>query len=80
MRLWAGSLETGLALREVQKSQVVQGRENRWFGRKMMMTRKGHGRVAAEGNYALVLFLALSEFGLEIVELLPTTLFRSSSL
>ena len=80
MKLWAESLETNLALREVQKSQVVQGRENRWFGRKMMMTGKGHGRVAAKGNYALVFFLALNEFGLEIVELLPTALFRSSSL
>lgn len=60
MRLWAGRLEAGLALREVQKSQVVQGRESRWFWRKMMMTGKGHGRVAAEGNYVLVFFLALN--------------------
>lgn len=41
-----------------------------------MTTGKGHGRVAAEGNYVLVFFLALSEFGLEMVELLPTTLFQ----
>lgn len=45
-----------------------------------MMTGKGHGRVVAEGNYALVFFLALSGFGLEIAQLLPTALFRSSSL
>lgn len=69
-------LRSRFKLREVQKSQVVQGRENRWCGRKMMTTGKGHGRVAAEGNYVLVFFLALSEFGLEMVELLPTTLFQ----
>lgn len=46
----------------------------------MVVTGKGHRRVAAKGNYVLVFFLALCEFGLEIVELLPTMLFRSSSL
>lgn len=45
-----------------------------------MMAGKGHGRIAAEGNYVLVFLLVLREFGLEIVELLPTTLFSSCSL
>lgn len=34
---------------------------------------KGLGRVAAEGNYVLVVLLVLREFSLEIVRLLPTT-------
>lgn len=41
-----------------------------------MATGKGHRSVAAEGNYVLLFFLALSGFGLEILELLPTTLFQ----
>lgn len=39
-----------------------------------MFTGKGHGRVAAEQNYVLVFLLVLREFGLEVLELLPTTL------
>lgn len=66
------ALQVGLALREVQNSQVEQRRESRWFGRKIMSTGIGHGRVAAEGDYVLVV-LVLREFSLEIVKLLPTT-------
>lgn len=38
-----------------------------------MMTGKGHGRVAAEGNYVLVFLLVLREFSFKIVKLLPNT-------
>lgn len=41
-----------------------------------MATGKRHRSVAAEGNYVLLYFLALSGFGLEILELLPTTLLQ----
>lgn len=80
MKLWAEDFTGRFSSREVQNSQVEQRRENRWFGKKMMMTAKGHGRVGAEGNDVLVFLLVLREFCLEIVKVLPTTLFSSYSL